>query len=441
MNIRDRNAERFSGLNIAVIALLLATTCLSGCAIIDIEKAFSSKDKQGPPEPVKVTAIWTHTTLDQTGQVPVRGFGGRIMFYPAPDLADQWKDKDKKSRQDELPIRVHGTLTVYAFDETTDGRRGDAPSRKFVFTSDELKKHYSKSILGPSYSIWLPWDEVGGPPRQISLMIRFEPKKGKLIVSESSRHLLPGVPDEDHPIDRMALTKKRLKAKVDGPVTQAGYEVPVATGDNSAPDGRAAGDSMSDALPAVDSSSRMTTVTIDVPQNFVDRLASAPPDVNPPEILSGAQAAGPSAGAGQTVTVTLGAPLQGLPAAGSGPAQSSVPTGRFSRPGLDHLRRQPFRGGSLSSLRPTPRPDQSGPGQPGLGQAGLGQSGLAPPVQPQSAPWPSGQAQPGSGQWGQASGPGQLVPNQSATGALGEWRPVTEEIPATPQPPTSQRAQ
>ena len=46
---------------------------------------------------------WSDTILTQTGHPPIRGFGGRLMFYEG---------------KSEEPIKVDGTLVVYAFDET-----------------------------------------------------------------------------------------------------------------------------------------------------------------------------------------------------------------------------------------------------------------------------------------------------------------------------------
>jgi hypothetical protein len=46
--------------------------------------------------------------------------------------------------------------------------------------------------LGHSYSVWIPWDEVGGPQKEISLIARFTPEKGSVVVSEQTKQILPG---------------------------------------------------------------------------------------------------------------------------------------------------------------------------------------------------------------------------------------------------------
>jgi hypothetical protein len=132
---------------------------------------------------MRVVAIWSDTVLTTPGQLPTRGFGARLMFYEA--------NKEK-------PIKVAGTLTVYAFDEAGRAKTDAKPDRKYVFTADQFSKHYSKSELGHSYSVWVPWDPIGGESHEISLIVRFEPLEGGAVVSEQVKQFLPGTkPSEE----------------------------------------------------------------------------------------------------------------------------------------------------------------------------------------------------------------------------------------------------
>ncbi len=159
-------------------AVLLALT--PGCAEWNLtEKMPWLKGETGEfRRPMRVVAMWSDTVLTTPGQTPVRGFGRRLMFYEL--------DKDE-------PIKAAGTLTVYAFDEEHRDPTNNRPDRKFVFTAEQFAKHYSKSDLGHSYSIWIPWDEVGGEPKEISLIVRFTPVEGGVVVSEQVKQFLPGV--------------------------------------------------------------------------------------------------------------------------------------------------------------------------------------------------------------------------------------------------------
>ncbi len=132
--------------------------------------------------PSRVVAVWVDTVMYTTGEVPVRGFGGRLMFY---------------TPKGEKPIKIDGDLVVYAFDEVGRDPRQVAPDKKYVFTAEQLTSHYSKGELGHSYSVWLPWDQAGGTQREISLIVRFIPKGGTVIVGDPTRHILPGAKIEE----------------------------------------------------------------------------------------------------------------------------------------------------------------------------------------------------------------------------------------------------
>ena len=145
----------------------------------DIRRAVGWKqDEIAPPQiPSRLVSTWTETTLNRTGETPQRGFGGRLLFF------------DEGS---EDSIRVAGQLVVYAYDDSEREAHETQPTRRFVFPSEQFVRHESASKVGPSYSVWLPWDEVGGVQKQISLIARFEPQGGPLLVGEQTRHLLPG---------------------------------------------------------------------------------------------------------------------------------------------------------------------------------------------------------------------------------------------------------
>lgn len=169
----------------ALLLTLLAS--FTGCATFNWKQpsTWIGRGDDSPPKPQtpnRMVAVWKDTVLHTQGKTPVRGFGGRLMFYNE-------KDAD--------PITVEGTLVVYAFDEAGRDPADSRPDRKYVFPAPQFETHYSKSKLGHSYSVWLPWDEIGGEKKRISLIARFQPNLGPLVVSESTDQLLPGVGDEN----------------------------------------------------------------------------------------------------------------------------------------------------------------------------------------------------------------------------------------------------
>ena len=128
-------------------------------------------------EPSGVAVVWTTAVLEKEASRATRGFGGMVTF--------QGKDQKK-------PVRVDGQLTVYAYENLSHEHDDTTPERKYVFTAEQLKTHYGEGPLGPSYSIWIPWDEVGGPRREIGLIVRFDPVEGKTVMGKPAHNVLKG---------------------------------------------------------------------------------------------------------------------------------------------------------------------------------------------------------------------------------------------------------
>jgi len=233
-NVMRMNHDRsnFRKLTALGMAALIA---LGGCSSFEIDKFDMTKSipwgagKDGETKaPMKVVAVWTDTVLSEGMKPATRGFGGRLMFYDT---------------EGGKPIKVKGSLLVYAFDETGRDVEQAKPDRKYVFTAEQFEKHYSKSSLGHSYSVWLPWDAAGGPLREISLLVRFQPTKGSVVIGDASKHHLPGPNEKDPtkypepklltppPVDsaqrethaKVTTTTTNLTTKTDG-VQLVGYE-------------------------------------------------------------------------------------------------------------------------------------------------------------------------------------------------------------------------
>lgn len=126
--------------------------------------------------PVRVVAIWSDAVYSQAGHAPVRGFGGRLYFY--------------NERHEAVPI--DGQLIVYGFDDSNPENPNKTPSRKFVFTDEQLATRHSVTDLGDSYSIWLPWDEVTGFETMVSLLPVFASNQGQTVVGPQTVNVLPG---------------------------------------------------------------------------------------------------------------------------------------------------------------------------------------------------------------------------------------------------------
>ena len=129
--------------------------------------------------PDRILPVWTDSVLHQPGQTGIRGFGGRVYFY---------------GKQNSAPVEVDGNFAVYVFDADDNTIAEQKPLRKFVFTADQFQSHMSKTSMGPSYSVWIPWGEVGGQARRLSLISRFEGRDGGTTISDPTIKMLPGIP-------------------------------------------------------------------------------------------------------------------------------------------------------------------------------------------------------------------------------------------------------
>ncbi len=181
------------------------------------EKVGLGSDDSEPHVPTRVVTSWSNTVLNKGGKKPQRGFGGRLSFF---------------NDESENPVRVDGQLVVYAFDETNRQVHETQPTRRFIFPADQLAKHESASSLGPSYSFWLPWDEVGGEPKQISLIARFESTDGPVLLSEQTKHHLPGSGTQggDKPFHNTHVRNSRIVPQQAGGVRQASAAEELARG-------------------------------------------------------------------------------------------------------------------------------------------------------------------------------------------------------------------
>jgi hypothetical protein len=159
------------------VLVLAAVLAPAGCSTLpsDISMPWSHDDE--PKTPDRILAIWTDTVRMRAGESGVRGFGGRLFFY---------QDGEQH------PIEVKGGATVYVFDAEYSDPDHPAAEKKYIWSSEEFERHMSESPLGKSYSLWIPWDVVGGEQRSLSIVTRFESDNGAVVISQPVVKLLPG---------------------------------------------------------------------------------------------------------------------------------------------------------------------------------------------------------------------------------------------------------
>ena len=177
--------NRFPFARLLCGAAAMILTVAAGCQSTTFKSGlnpFQSSVEETPEEemeaaPTRMAVIWKETAVSPVGGKATRGFGGRVYFY---NNANE-------------PVRANGELTVYAFDDSgMETRASNVPDRKYVFRAEDMDNHFSETELGPSYSIWLPWDKVGGMRKTVALMPVFKPVNGRIVQSGQSIAVLPG---------------------------------------------------------------------------------------------------------------------------------------------------------------------------------------------------------------------------------------------------------
>ncbi len=249
---------KFQGESRTMARYLLVTTTLCllvGCQTvgIDAKKTLTDKlptlsSKPGKSTPVSIAAIWSDAVYTQAGQKPVRGFGGRLYFY--------------NEKHEAVP--VDGQLIVYGYDESTRDDPNRTPDRKFVFTPEQFTSHHSVTELGDSYSIWIPWDELGGMKKTVTLLPVFVPTGGQLIAGQQTINILPGKSPPAPPAGGQGTCLASAASRTSPAVRQVSYEGEFGPG------------AWQVASPYTDPNApnapRMQTTTIQLPQTTAQRL-------------------------------------------------------------------------------------------------------------------------------------------------------------------------
>ena len=179
------------GLSLCLGLLLTLVGCQSLGSLSPKKLPFGQNEPKKDPKsryqpPTRMVMLWSPAMYTQAGSNATRGFGGRVYFYNGKDEA----------------VPVDGKLVVYAFDDSNGASSRTAPDKTFVFTSKQFTEHFSPTQLGASYSIWIPWDAMGGTQADISLLPIFTTAGGQVLTGQQSKQLLPGKPS-DVPVMKM----------------------------------------------------------------------------------------------------------------------------------------------------------------------------------------------------------------------------------------------
>jgi hypothetical protein len=142
------------------LPLFLLILLFPGCSAMPGGKTMKEKLTFSKPRPVFVFPFWEPVIRQQNGEVQ-HGYAARVFLY----------DKSHK------PIKAEGAMDVCCFEEKP-GLFNNTPTKIVTFRPEDMELLYCESELGPSYTIWIPWDEKDSDAPQVSLLVKFRPVKG-----------------------------------------------------------------------------------------------------------------------------------------------------------------------------------------------------------------------------------------------------------------------
>ncbi len=251
-----------------MMLVLIATVLVAGCSTFKptmptMPSIFKGKDRESKTavdgqeeikygQPQKMLAVWKDSVRSEIGKPPMRGFGGRIFLYD----------------QSGVPIRAKGELVIYGFDDSVKDRQGSKADQKLVFDNATLQRRYSKSGLGDSYSIWIDWDEVGGPDKSVTLIPFFRTPEGEIVKAGQAIYALH-TPSKEDKLHKTKLVSHEDSSDASNSIaSQANYLETPGGGSKV----RTVGGEEVDSMEQTSGRKSMRTTTISVPSATQKRL-------------------------------------------------------------------------------------------------------------------------------------------------------------------------
>lgn len=144
---------------------------VSGCSTPGFLK-FGSEEipVEGPKNPVvQVLAMWQPANGAGLDQKQTRGFAGQVFFVTG---------------ESPTPAKVDGSVTVWVFDDQGTPEQQAKAIHKFEFPAETWKVHAHKTMLGMSYSVFIPYTRPGRHHANCTLRVRYTSRDGSYLDSE-----------------------------------------------------------------------------------------------------------------------------------------------------------------------------------------------------------------------------------------------------------------
>lgn len=314
----------FGKLILSIVLGCVSSVLLTGCKSEGVNWAkakdpFAKKNAKKSAEPnlavpERMVVIWKDAIYEHPALEPTRGIGGRVYFYDREDN----------------PIKVDGEIVVYGFDDTAGDDKSEA-DKKFVFKQESLASHYNATALGPSYSVWLPWDKKGNKELSVSLIPVFRDASGKVVRSSQTVCVLPG-PETDKR-NELPFEKSGEEELISAFTSMPGVQQIATSADMTSKSSHQTVAHLEETEngPAINKNgARIRSTTISLPADTATRLQQASRGIVLPTApttsgveQASSQVARPQSAARSSGSAVLGAPLPANPPSGNSDANSA----------------------------------------------------------------------------------------------------------------------
>ena len=126
---------------------------------------------------VQILCLWQQAEGRDPEGYPCKGFSGQILFL---------------SNKAATPVQCEGDVRIYLFDDQGDTEAQAKPLRQFEFDAGSWDVHLTKTSLGPTYSVFVPYVRKGVKDANCALRVRLKPKIGPVVFSDLSNMPLNG---------------------------------------------------------------------------------------------------------------------------------------------------------------------------------------------------------------------------------------------------------
>jgi hypothetical protein len=162
----------------ALLAVALSAACM-GCATFDVPWWNRMPEASAKNPVVKIMCLWEPSEGRDPDGLPCRGFAGQLLFL---------------GNKGGLPVKVHGDVTFYVFDDVGTPEQQGIPIHKFVFEKGTWDRHLKPGTFGASYHVFVPYMRRGMHEAMCAVRVKLAPPDGPPVYSDLCSIRLNGKP-------------------------------------------------------------------------------------------------------------------------------------------------------------------------------------------------------------------------------------------------------